>query len=91
MDPVSDLLADDRAWYGNDPDRMTLGYAESWLLVYHLMTNPERLPQFRAYLEPLRGRKDKNHRLDDARAHFGDLDRLDQELRQAAIKLQRAP
>ncbi len=54
------------------------------------MTNPERLPQFRAYLETLRGRKDKNHRLEDAKAHFGDLDRLDQELRQAAIKLQRA-
>jgi hypothetical protein len=88
---VADLLADDRAWYGNDSDRMTLGYAESWLLVYHLMTNPQRLPQFRAYLEFLRGRKDKNHRLDDAKAHFGDLERLDQELRQAAIKLQRAP
>jgi hypothetical protein len=88
---ISDLLADDRAWYANDPARMTLGYAESWLLVYHLMTNLERLPQFRDYLIRLKGRKDKNHRLEDARAHFGDLDRLDQELRQAAIKLQRAP
>ncbi len=88
---VSDLVADDRAWYGNNSDRMTLGYAESWLLVYHLMTDPQRLPQFRAYLKTLRGRKDKKHRLDDAKAHFGDLDRLDQELRPVAIKLQRAP
>ena len=36
-------------------------------------------------------RRDRNHRLEDAQAHFGDLDRLDQELRQSAIKLQRAP
>jgi hypothetical protein len=89
--PVSELLADDRAWYGTNPYRTALGYAESWLLVYHLMTQPERLPQFRTYLERLRSRKDRSHRLDDARAEFGDLDRLDQELRQAAIKLQRAP
>ncbi len=89
--PVSDLLASDRAWYGNNPYRMALGYAESWLLVYHLMTQPDRLPQFRAYLERLRSRKDSAHRLDDARAEFGDLDRLDQELRLASIKLQRAP
>ncbi|MGP0063701.1 MAG: DUF1570 domain-containing protein [Isosphaeraceae bacterium] len=89
--PISNLLADDRDWYGNNADRMTLGYAESWLMVYHLMTNPQRLPQFRDYLGTLRRRTDRNHRLEDAQAHFGDLDRLDQELRQSAIKLQRAP
>ncbi len=73
------------------PILRTLGYAESWLLIYHLMTDARRLPQFRAYLEALRPRRDKSRRLEDAQAHFGDLERLDQELRQASIRLQRAP
>ena len=88
---VADLLADDRGWYANDSDRMTLGYAESWLLVYHLMTDLERLSQFRAYLTRIRDRTDKNHRIEDAKNNFGDLDRLDQELRHLAIKLHRTP
>src|SRR5205814_2161437 len=71
--PASDLLADDRGWYGGDEDHRILGYAESWLLVYHLMTDRDRLPQFRDYLESLRDRKEGARRLDQARAHFGDL------------------
>jgi hypothetical protein len=89
--PVGDLLADDRGWYGGDEDRRILGYAESWLLVYHLMTDPDRLPQFRDYLDSLRHRKEGVQRLDEAKAHFGDLVQLDRELRQASIRLQRAP
>jgi hypothetical protein len=89
--PVADLLADDRAWYGTDEDHRTLGYAESWLLVHHLMTNRARLPQFRDYLKAIQGRRDSTHRREDAQAHFGDLARLDRELRQAAIRLQQAP
>ena len=85
---LSELLANDAAWFARDEDRRALGYAQSWVLVYHLMTEPARLPQFRDYLRALRGRKDKTHRLDDARAHFGDLDQLDREVRRTAIRLQ---
>jgi hypothetical protein len=89
--PVANLIAEKPNWYGGQAAQRTLGYAESWLLVYHLMTDPVRLPQFRAYLQTLRGRKDQLHRRDDARSHFGDLEQLDQELRQASVKLLRAP
>jgi Protein of unknown function (DUF1570) len=89
--PVANLIAEKPNWYGGPPDQRTLGYAESWLLVYHLMTSPARLPQFRAYLQTLRGRKDQLHRLEDARSHFGDLEQLDQELRRVSVKLLRAP
>jgi hypothetical protein len=86
---VAELLSDDRACFNRNGDRMILSYSQSWLLVYHLMTNPVRLPQFRAYLDVIRTRKDSTHRLEDARAHFGDLARLDGELRQESIRLQR--
>jgi hypothetical protein len=85
---LSELLANDTAWFGRGEDRRALGYAESWVLVYHLMTDPTRLPQFRDYLRAIRGRKDRSRRLEDARAHFGDLDQLDRELRRTAIRLQ---
>jgi hypothetical protein len=87
---AAELLSDDRACFGRTGDRLLLSYCESWLLVYHLMNDPERLPQFRAYLAAIRGRTDSTLRLDDARAHFGDLTRLDGELRQEAVRLQRA-
>jgi hypothetical protein len=89
--PVENLIAEKPNWYGGQPDQRTLGYAESWLLVYHLMTDPVRLPQFRAYLQTLRGRKDQLHRVEDAKSHFGDLVQLDRELRQASVKLLRSP
>jgi hypothetical protein len=87
---VAELLGDDRACFRRTGDRLLLSYAESWLLVYHLMSDPARLPQFRAYLDVLRTRTDSARRLEDARAHFGDLARLDGELRQEAVRLQQA-
>jgi hypothetical protein len=87
---VAELMVDDRACFRRSGDRLLLSYSESWLLVYHLMNDPARLPQFRAYLEVLRTRRDSTHRLEDARAHFGDLARLDGELRQEAVRLQQA-
>jgi hypothetical protein len=87
---VKDLLIDERNAFGSSVDQAILSYAESWLLVYHLMTSPTRVPQFRAYLKAIQGRKDPNRRFDDAETHFGNLDRFDQELRQASIQLLRS-
>lgn len=87
--PASELLVDDRACFRRTSDRLMLSYSESWVMVYHLMSDPDRLPQFRAYLAVLRNRKDPTRRLEDARAHFGDLGRLDEEMRQVVIRLQR--
>ncbi len=86
---ATDLLTDDNAAFGNTLDHSLLAYAEGWLLVYYLMQTPIRLPQFQAYLKTISKRTDKNHRYDDAEKHFGDLDRLDQDLRREAIRLQR--
>ena len=87
---VKDLLIDERTAFGTSVDQAILSYAESWLLVYHLMTSPTRLPQFRAYLKAIQTRKDQNRRFDDAETHFGNLDRLDQELRRESIQLLRS-
>jgi hypothetical protein len=85
---AADLLTDDAAAFGNNTDRWLLAYAQSWLLVYHLMTTPARLPNFQAYLKTIYARTDKTHRFEDAERHFGDLDRLDQDLRRDSIRLQ---
>jgi hypothetical protein len=85
---VVDLLTDDAAAFGKNSDRWLLAYAQSWLLVHHLMTTPARLPNFQAYLKTISERTDQNHRFEDAERHFGDLDRLDQDLRRDSIRLQ---
>ncbi len=87
--PVRDLLVDDKAAFEGPEAKFALSYCESWLLVYHLMTSPVRLPQFRAYLRTIYARTDKNRRFDDAETHFGSLDRLDEELRRTAMQLDR--
>lgn len=76
---LSALIADDTLFEKAETQRAA--YARSWLLVYHLMRSATRLPQFRGYLEAIRARRDASRRLDDARAAFGDLDRLDRELK----------
>jgi hypothetical protein len=86
---ATDLLTDDAVTFGTTLDQSLLAYAEGWLLVYYLMKTPARLPQFQAYLKTISIRTDKTHRYDDAEKHFGDLERLDQDLRREAIRLQR--
>jgi hypothetical protein len=85
---TGDLLTDDAASFGNTLDQILLAYAQGWLLIYYLMKTPARLPQFQAYLKTIASRTTKDHRYDDAERSFGDLDRLDQELRREAIRLQ---
>jgi len=87
---ATDLLTDDSAAFGSTLDQRLLAYAEGWLLVYYLMKTPARLPQLQAYLKRIATRTNNDHRYDDAERHFGDLDRLDQELRREAIRLQLA-
>jgi hypothetical protein len=65
-----------------------LGYAQSWLLVHYLIKEPAALPRFRQYLQAIAPRVKSDRRIEDAQAHLGDLDLLDQELRRYAIRLQ---
>jgi hypothetical protein len=89
---VATLLADDRDAKGAAGAQVKLlAYAEAWLLVHYLMSDPARTAAFRNYLEAIRDRTaaDRDQRLADASQHLGDLDRLNQELRQYAVRLQR--
>jgi hypothetical protein len=78
--PVAELLTKDGLF--DDPDMLQVAYAESWVLVHYFMRTPAKLPKFRAYLEAIRPRREPSHRLEDAKAHLGDLARLDKDLRQ---------
>lgn len=86
--PFRELLTHDDILRGGAVARVLLAYAESWLLVHYLMKTPEVLPRFRKYLEAISKRETSEHRLDDAREHLGDPDKLDAELRRYAVRLQ---
>jgi hypothetical protein len=85
---IATLLTDEKAAFGPTENRVLLAYAESWLLVYYLMTTSSRLPQFRAYLKMISTRSDATHRYEDAEASFGSLDQLDRDVRHEGIRLQ---
>jgi len=62
-------------------------YAQAWVLIHAHLKSPARLPRLRSYLAAIRGRTDPKHRLDDARGHLGDLEKLDVDLRRYASRL----
>lgn len=76
---MADLFAKDDLL--EDAMTRNAAYAQSWVLVHAHMKDKDRLPKFRAYLAAIKGRRDASHRLDDARQHLGDLDKLDKVLR----------
>jgi hypothetical protein len=82
--PAAHLLADDRLFLGI---HRKLAYAGAWLLIDYLMKDQSRLERFRAYLEAIRPRIDPEQRLDDAEKHLGDLDGLDRNLQDYAVRL----
>jgi hypothetical protein len=81
--PLADLLRNDRLLRGPEPlQGVLLAYAESWLFIHYLMSEPSTRVGLRLYLKAIRGRASPDNRLDDARTHLGDLERLNQELRE---------
>jgi hypothetical protein len=52
------------------------------------MKDQDALPRFRLYLQAIAKRNKPDHRLEDAQAHLGDLDQLDRDLRQYAVRIQ---
>ena len=63
------------------PKSAQLGRGESWLLAYRLLKNPDRLKQLHDYLDAIRVLKSPTLRGELATVHFGDLAKLDQEIR----------
>lgn len=76
---VKQLLADDKPL--EDEKTQQAAYAVSSLLVHKLMKDPARLPQFRAYLKAVQAANDPARRVALAEVQFGDLDKLDRDIR----------
>jgi hypothetical protein len=85
--PVKDLISDDTILRAGKAVRVLLGYAQSWLLVHYLLKTPSELPKFRSYLKAISARTTRDHRLEDARDHLGDLDTLDRDLHRYSVRL----
>ena len=85
---LRELIANDAVLLAGNAARIMLGYAQSWLLVHYLIKEPAALPRFRQYLQAIAPRVKSDRRIEDVQAHLGDLDRLDQDLRRYAIRLQ---
>jgi hypothetical protein len=82
--PLDKLLVKDDLL--EDLKTRDVAYAESWLLIHHCMKSPGLMPKFQAYLAAIKPRSDASHRLEDARAHLGDLKKLDDEVRRYRTK-----
>ena len=65
----------------DDPKTAQLARGESWLLAYRLLKSPERLKQLHNYLRAIPPGAKSPDRADLAARHFGDLSKLDQEIR----------
>jgi hypothetical protein len=85
---IAQLVGDDRAFLQNPSARLLqVAYAQAWLLTDYLMKDRSRVQRFRAYLEAIRSRSGPEHRLDDAKKHLGDLERLNQDLVSYFVRL----
>ena len=77
--PVKRLLADDLPM--DEEKTQQVAYAVSSMLIHKLLKDPVRLPQFRDYLKAVQTANNPAQRIPLAEAHFGDLDKLDREIR----------
>jgi Protein of unknown function (DUF1570) len=80
--PLTDLLADDKAF--SNPKTAQLAYAESWLLVHHLLKTRSRLPGLRDYLAATPATSKQLGRIKVAEKHLGSLTKLDREIKNEA-------
>ncbi|WZO97023.1 DUF1570 domain-containing protein [Isosphaeraceae bacterium EP7] len=89
--PLDRMLRNDDVLRGvvGTIDRRLQGYSQSWLLVYHLMSDPQLLPRFRDLLEALKGTDPRANpdRLALCSKYLGPIDRLDADLQELAIRL----
>ena len=79
--PLKAMLADDALVDAQATAQVA--YAEGWLLAHKLLKDPARLVQLRDYLKeaPPAGDAAVAKRVERAAARFGDLDRLDRDIR----------
>ena len=80
--PVAKLAVEDKLF--DDPALVNQAYAQSWLFTHRALKTKGVVAEYRAYLELVAKRREPKERLDDLRKFFGDLDRLDAELKRYA-------
>lgn len=76
--PLARLLVDDELFRAQATQANA--YAQAWGLIHSHLKDPKKVPRLLAYLDAIRPRRSPASRLDDARAHLGDLDTLDADL-----------
>lgn len=77
--PLKTLLATDKLL--DEAKTQQIAYAESSMLAFKLLRDPVRLPQLRNYLKALPRTSEPAGRVALAVTHFGDLDKLDRDIR----------
>ena len=87
--PIARLLTNDGLF--DKKETMNMAYAESWTMLYTLLSTEKGPPKLRRYLDLIRPRRDPANRLQDARNALGDLDELDSEISRNASRLIRRP
>ncbi len=85
--PLDELISGDDLFY--DPKTEQLAYAESWLLIYELFKTHASNAKLIAFLKAIKTRENAGKRIEDAEKTFGNLDRLDREMRRSASLLVR--
>ena len=85
--PISRLLADDKVF--DDPKTADMAYAESWLLVHHLLRQSELLPGVRKYLAGFPRPDEKLGREAYAERALGPLPDLDTEIQRYARRVRK--
>jgi Protein of unknown function (DUF1570) len=83
--PIARLLTDDGLF--ERKEALNIAYAESWTVVYTLLSSNPGPPKLRRYLDMIQLRRDPADRLKDAEKAFGDLDELDSEVGRNASRL----
>jgi hypothetical protein len=83
--PMARLLSDDAVF--ENPKAVDLAYAESWLLVHHLLRQPDSLPKFRKYLAEFPKRGGKVGREAYAESVLGSLGSLDLRIQRYAARV----
>ncbi len=77
--PFEQVLGDDKIL--NEPRTQQVGYYEAWRFAHKMLSTAGRAAKFRDYLEAIKKESDPSHRAEVAAKYFGELDKLDKELR----------
>ena len=83
--PIDRLFAVDDLFYKDATEQAA--YAEAWLFTHMMLRDRRNAEKYRGYLDLLHAPRDMPNRIEDATLHFGDLKKLDGELKRYRDRL----